>query len=212
METKKAPLSIRIIYWITNVFFWLMVIDSFGLMVGNVLLDTGLTKDIGLLGRVVPVTVNILESGQLHHGNQITTLKLKVFTVGIEIVNQPKFITKKIALINLLILLILIYLTWVFRKFVKNVKKGETFSIKNISLLKRISYVMVCSWLVKTIYSQFAYFYIKGHFSLAHIQIMSNGFFFNLHTDILWDALFLWALAHIFITGLKLKQEKELTI
>jgi len=212
METKKAPLSIRVIYWIASVLFWILVIDSFGLMLGNVLLNTGLTKNIGPLGRTLPVNVRLLETGQLNLSNQSITLKLKTTTDSIEIVSPPKFITKIMALVNLLIILIITYLVWVFRKFIKNVKKGETFSIKNISLLKRISYVLVCSWLVKTIYSQFAYFFIKGHFSLAHIQIMSNSFFFNLHTDLLWEALFIWVLAHIFITGLKLKQEKDLTI
>ncbi|VAW29767.1 hypothetical protein MNBD_BACTEROID07-906 [hydrothermal vent metagenome] len=38
---------------------------------------------------------------------------------------------------------------------------------------------------------------------------MSSGFLYNLNIDLLWQALIIWVLAHIFITGLKLQQEKE---
>ncbi len=212
METKKAPRSINVIYWIINLFFWLAVIIIFGLMVDTVLFYTGVSNDVGLSGRTLPVNIKILETGELHHGDKNFTLKLKTTTENIEVVNPPRFITKKSALVNLLIFIISLYLIWIFRKFVKNVKSGETFSIKNISLLKRISYVLVGSWFVKIIYVQYLYFYITGHIKLDQVKILSSGFLYNLNLDLLWQALIIWVLAHIFITGLKLQQEKELTI
>ena len=178
----------------------------------TVLFYTGVSNDVGLLGRTLPVNIKILETGQLHHGNKNFTLKLKTTTENIEVVNPPRFITKKSVLVNLLIFLISLYLIWIFRKFVKNVKNGETFSIKNILLLKRIAYVLVGSWFVNTIYAQFLYFYITGHVKFTQIHILSTGFLYNLNIDLLWQALIIWVLAHIFITGLKLKQEKDLTI
>ncbi len=212
METKKAPRSIYVIYRIVNLFFWLGVIIIFGLMVDTVLFYTGVSNDVGLSGRTLPVNIKISETGQLHHENKNYTLKLKTTTENIEVVNPPRFITKKSVLVNLLIFLISLYLIWVFRKFVKNVKNGETFSIKNISLLKRIAYVLVGSWFVNTIYAQFLYFYITDHVKFTQIHILSSGFLYNLNIDLLWQALIIWVLAHIFITGLKLKQEKDLTI
>ncbi len=212
METKEAPLSINVIYWSINLVFWIMVISVFGLMVENVLLYTGLDNDIGSLGRTLPVNITILENGQLHHDNKTIPLKLKTTTENIEVVNPPRFIAKKSAFGNLFIFLIALYLLWVFRKFAKNVKNGETFSINNISLLKRISYVLVGSWFVKTIYAQYLYFYITNHIKLAQIQITGSSFIDNLNIDLLWQALLIWVLAHIFITGLKLQQEKDLTI
>jgi len=212
METKKAPRSIYVIYGIVNLFFWLGVIIIFGLMVDTVLFYTGVRNDVGLSGRTLPVNIKILETGQLYHENKNYTLKLKTITENIEVVNPPRFIIKKSVLVNLLIFLISLYLIWVFRKFVKNVKNGETFSIKNISLLKRIAYVLVGSWFVNTIYAQFLYFYITDHVKFTQIHILNSGFLYNLNIDLLWQALIIWVLAHIFITGLKLKQEKDLTI
>jgi hypothetical protein len=212
MKTNESPLSIGVIYWIVNLFFWLAVVATFFFVMDTVLFYTGLSNDIGSYGRTLPVNIKISETGQLHHDNQTTILKLKAFTEDIEVVNPPRFITKKLVPGNLLIILIALYLIWIFRKFAKNVKNGETFSIKNISLLKRISYVLVVAWLAKTVYAQFLYFYITDHLKLDHIQIASSSFLYNLNIDLLWQALIIWVLAHIFITGLKLKQEKDLTI
>ena len=214
METKKAPLSIRVIYWITNFTFWLSVLLSFILLVDGILIYAGQKTELGLDGRLLPVSFQLQNTGHLNLNNQSTTLKLTTYSIGIEINNPPRFIVKKIILLNLLLYLIGTYILWIFRTFVKNVKKGEIFSIKNISLLKKISYVLVGSWLIRFVYSQFALYFITNHFKFAHAQIMGNipNYLLNAHTNILWLALFIWVLAHIFITGLKLQQEKDLTI
>ncbi len=101
---------------------------------------------------------------------------------------------------------------WIFRTFIKNVKKGKIFSIKNISLLKRISYVLLGSWLVHLVYAQFILYFITRHFKFTHVQMITDSYGLNSYAGILWIALFIWVLAHIFITGLKLQQEKDLTV
>jgi len=204
METKKSPLSIRLIYWITNVTFWLLMFYSFLLIVGTILLYTGVNKGNSFVGGTVPVLISVSKPSHLLMNKQDIKLKLTGSTYSINFINPPDFIAKKIAPFMLLYFLILTYLAWIFRRFIKNVKKGETFTVKNISLLKRISYVLAGYWLVAFVSSLLASYYITGHIEIQ------NSFLFNEH--MLWEALFIWVLAHIFITGLKLKQEKDLTI
>jgi len=210
METKKAPLSIRIIYWVTNISFWLFVFLSFGLLVNSISIYTSTKTSVMDFGRYLPINIGMQVTGHLDLNNQSTILKFTTFPDIVEVINPPRFIIKNIVLINLFMLLILTYVFWIFRKFIKNVKNGDIFSIKNISLLKRISYVLIFSWSIKIIYSQFVHFYITDHLLLDHVQMISGKV--NLHIITLWVALFIWVLAHIFITGLKLQQEKDLTI
>ncbi|VAW27047.1 hypothetical protein MNBD_BACTEROID07-1710 [hydrothermal vent metagenome] len=214
METKKAPLSIRIIYWVTNISFWLSVLASFLLLVDGILIYANQKADPGFEGRFLPVVIQLQNTGHLNLSNQSTTLKLTTYTIGIEVNNPPRFIVKKIILLNLLLYVIGAYILWIFRMFVKNVKKGEIFSIKNISLLKKISYILISSWLLGVVYSQFTLYIITNHFKFTHVQMMGNlpDYLLNMNPNKLWMALFLWVLAHIFITGLKLQQEKDLTI
>ena len=208
METKKPPLSIRIIYWVTNVLFWLSIVISFVMLFDNILLYTGIETNVGT-SLHLPISINIQETGHL---NQHTTLKLITYSHLSKIVDPPVFIAKKIAIVILFFVLIGIYILWIFRKFIKNVKQGEIFSIHNISLLKKISYVYVGLWLVRTVFAQFIYSYFIDHIQLDNVKILSGGFFYNLNLDLLWNALIIWVLAHIFITGLKLQREKDLTI
>ncbi len=212
METKKAPLSIRLFYGITNVAFWLLVLIFLSLLVESILLYAGKKIELNSEGRTLPITLEFQQTGHLNLNNQSTTLKLRTYTEKIEIVHPPMFIAKKIALINLLISLIGIYILWIFRKFLKNVKRGKTFSIKNIFLLKKIAYIMAGSWLVHFVSAQFIIYFITKHIKFSQLQIMPDNYLLNSYLVLLWIALFIWVLAHIFITGLKLKQEKDLTI
>jgi len=142
METKKAPLSIRIIYWITNVFFWVVMFLSFILIVSNILLFTGVIKGNALSGRDVQVKVDVSNTKQLHLNNLDLKLKLVNTANFLDFINPHDFFAKKAAPLLLIYFLISTYLIWIFRKFIKNIKKGETFTVKNIVLLKRMSYAL----------------------------------------------------------------------
>jgi len=204
METKKAPLSIRVIYWITNVLFWIVMFLSFTLIASNILLFSGVIKGNKLSNKDVEVKVNISNAKKSQMNNLDLKLKFVNTANFLDFINPNDFFAKKVAPLLLIYFLVSTYLIWIIRKFLKNVNKGETFTIENIGLLKRISYVLVCYWILLFVSTQLARYYITGH-----LEIYKNFLFNNL---ILWDALFLWVLAHIFITGLKLKQEKDLTI
>ena len=204
METKKAPLSIRVIYWITNISFWIALGLSLILLVSNILLFTGAISSNNLYSRNLQVNVKVTDTPHTHTGNLNLNLKVADTANYLNFINPNNFFAKKVAPFLFLYFLIFTYLIWVFRIFITNVKRGETFTVKNIFLLKRISYALAAFWLVVFSSEQLANYYLSGQLEI-YKSFLSNEY-------LLWDALFIWVLAHIFITGLKLQQEKELTI
>jgi hypothetical protein len=115
----------------------------------------------------------------------------------------------EIGLALLIVIPIIWYLTFIFRRFMVNVKNGPTFTISNIKILKHIAYGLASLWLLTLIYLQMMYYYIGKNVEFENVSI-SNEF---IDIDgVLLSAIFIWILAHIFETGLKLQQEKDLTI
>ena len=101
------------------------------------------------------------------------------------------------------------YLVWVFKKFITNVKNGSTFNIENIKILKKLAYGLVTLWVFTIIYMKIFYYYIGTRVEFENIRISSDT---NNYGGLLIVALMIWVLAHIFIKGLELQEEKDLTI
>lgn len=209
METKRAPLSIRIIYWLSSIVIGLLALVLLATIVFNILLYTDFFGNDMQLHTNLPVKVDFLEIGNLHLNNQDIKVELVEATTRIHFFNTPAFITRKVGMAILFVVLIAGYLTWTFRRFIKNVKNGDTFNIKNISLLKSLSYGLVGFWLFTMIYMRIVYYYIAKRLEFENLLITDD---IPNYSGILFIALFIWVLAHIFITGLKLQQEKDLTI
>ncbi len=209
MESKKAPLSIRVIYWLTNFSLGMLALISLLAVVFNILLYTNFFGDDMQLHTRLPVKVDFLEVGNLYLNNQDVKVELVDATTSIHFFNTPSFITKRIGIVMLLVALAATYLTWIFQTFIWNVKKGQTFNIKNIELLKKLSYGIVGFWLFTVIYMRLFYYIIVKNLEFENIRLTDD---IPNYSGILFIALFIWVLAHIFITGLKLQQEQDLTI
>ena len=209
METRKAPLSIRIIYWLSSISFGLLALVFLGTIVFNILLYTDFFgNDIQLHTRL-PVKVDFLEIGNLDLNNQDVKVELVEATTQIHFFNTPDFITRKVGIALLFVVLFASFLNWTFIVFIKNVKEGETFTLYNIALLKRIAYTLLGFWIFNVVYMRAAYYYIAKNLEFENVFIRDDIPNFS---GILVIALFIWVLAHIFSTGLKLQQEKDLTI
>ncbi len=82
METKKAPLSIRIIYWTTNVLFWFTVLLSLILLVEGVLIYAGQKIELSLEGRMLPITLELQQTGHLNLNNRSITLNIDFHVIN----------------------------------------------------------------------------------------------------------------------------------
>ncbi len=206
---EKATLSIRIIYWFTNIILGLLMLVFIASIVFNLLLFTDVIGDDVQLHTRLPVKVDFLETGNLHLMNQDIKVELVDATTQIHFFNTPSFITRKVGVMLMVVVLFTIFLTWTFQRFMKNVKNGEIFTVSNISLLKRLAYGIAGLWLFTIIYMQLSYHFMAKYLEFENVRITSEVQYYS---GVLFIAIFLWMLAHIFITGAKLKQENDLTI
>ncbi len=210
METLKKPLSIKIIYWITNITFWIYVaITVLALfLVGALMLFEleDLQLHVGM-----PVYVNIIETGtlDLHILSSLASVQLVEMTGKVHFINTPPEVGRIYALFIFSIILLFLYIFLTFKRFIGNVYNGIYFDLKNISLLKRISYTLVFVWIFTVFYGYFQYFFLVINMQFDTIEFSSDV---QTYPIVLLIALFIWVLSHIFMKGCELQDEHELTV
>lgn len=209
MKIIKPPFSISVIYWFTQVIFILLLSIGVGALFFNILLYTDFFGDDLQLHAYLPAKVNFLEKGDLFLNGKHVEVELVEASTKIHFFNTPGFIAKKMGAALLVVVSMIIYLVFEFRKFIGNVKKGVIFTQTNIFSLKKIAYGLVALWLFSVVYFRIAYHYIATNLSFEQVVITDE---IPYYTGILFLALFIWVLAHIFITGVKMKEEQDLTV
>jgi hypothetical protein len=130
-------------------------------------------------------------------------------TPRIHFIDTPTYITKYIAITLLLILAWAIFEIYIFRKFIKNVYRGNIFTFKNIQLLKKLAYGLLGLWIFGVFYFNLGYHILAKNLTFENAKITDETPNFS---GVLLTALLVWVLAHIFEKGLELKQESDLTI
>jgi len=209
MKTKKAPLSIRIMLWLTNISVGLLMLIAIFSILINILLHTGFIGDDIQLHTQFPVKVDFEEIGTLIMNDQTINVKLVDAYTKIHFIDTPVFIAKKVAIVLSLVVLGVLYIMVLFRKFIKNVKNGLTFKISNVKILKKISYSIVVFWFFTEVYMHIYYYYIATRVEFENIKFSTDV---DNYSGILLLALVIWVLAHIFIKGLEIQEENDLTI
>ncbi len=210
METIKNPLSIKVIYWITNITFWIylaITVLAFFLVGALLLFDLeDLQLHVGM-----PVDVNIIEKGTLDLSilSSLTSVELVEMTGKLHFINTPPEVGRVYALFIFSIVLLFLYMFLIFKRFIGNVYSGVYFDMKNISLLKRISYALVFIWIFTIFYGYFQYFFLVINMNFETIEFTSNV---QTYPSILLVALFIWVLSHIFMKGCELQDENKLTV
>ena len=208
MNKTLAPLSIRIIYWITVISQFLLGLVIIATIAFNVFIYLDISDNLQLHTQF-PVEIDFLEVGSLEINDQIIKVEFVEANSKIHFIDTPRFIANKVAIAMLIVSVGFFYLLLIFKKFIKNVKNGDTFNINNIKILKKLSYGLVVLWAFTNIYMFLLYHYIGTRIEMDNIKISSN---LNNYSGILFAALLIWVIAHIFIKGLELQEEKDLTI
>ena len=209
MKTQNAPFSLRVIYWLTNFSLVILLLASLAAVAFNIALLFNVFGNDLQLHTQFPVKVDFLETGLLTINNSQHDVELVNASTQIHFINTPVFIAQRVGLFLLAVLGITWYLLFIFRRFLKNVKEGNTFTVDNIKILKHIAYGLAGMWLFTLIYLRLFYYFVATNVSFEHIKVSNE--FIDIDS-VLIGAIFIWILAHIFETGLKLQQEKDLTI
>ena len=209
MKKKKSPLSIRIFFWFTNVIFWLFTVLFVAIIVVNVSLYFGAFQERMQLHVKFPVNVDFLEKGTLHINNTEIDVEIVEANGSIHFFETPVFISKRFFGAAIPVFLIIFFMFWMLKKFIKDVKNEKIFDIPNIKRLKYIAYAILGLWLYVKVYMQIVYYYIAKEVKFEMIKVSDQQENF---AGLLFSALFIWVLAHIFTVGLKLKEDNNLTI
>lgn len=205
----KAPISIRIIYWIMNIILGLLAITFVAALFFYILHLFGFLGGDFQLRTRFPVEVSFMDVGELVYNGKTVKVELVDAVSQIHFINTPRKLVTIFIGMMLFVLLYTFYMSWTFRSFINNVRKGIVFTMKNISYLKRIAYLLAGFWVFMIVYLRILYY------TIGKEVLFDNVIISNQHPNyggVLLAALFIWTLAHIFMTGLKLQQDQDLTI
>jgi hypothetical protein len=209
MKLNKSPLSIRILYWLTNIAFWVLITVSSVVLFANLVFLTNIISEEFGLTIHMPVPIEVLEEGSLSFQNSALTVQIEEAYGKLYIKNAPMSLTKAVAGALLIAVLFGLFITWKFKLFITNLRNGLLFEIQNINNLKHIAYGLIGLWLFTRIYMVVLYQMIVRIIDFESIVIKSN---INEYDGAVVAALILWSLAHVFVKGLEMKNEQELTI
>lgn len=209
MKTSKTPLSINVIYWITEFIYYMFIIICGAAVVFNVMLYTEFFGNDLQLHTRFPVKVNILETGSLYLSGTNINVELVEGVTKIHFINTPLFLARWIGTALMLACFIILYTAFSFRKFVSNVKKRVIFVEDNIQHLKNMAYSLLALWFFTIVYMRILFQVIGSKLEFEHVAITED---YPNFAGILMAALFIWILSHIFMTGVKLQEEQNLTV
>jgi hypothetical protein len=205
---KKTSLSIRVIYWMTQVVFWLFSsVGIFVLFFAFILFF--MPKDINQTAVGIPVSLNVIETGALSLHQQEIPVQFVKMIGRIQFGGSNDFLGRVYGASMIIIYFLFFFIVYTFRRFITNVYWGKYFDMSNIALLKRISYALTGFWIFTVMYSYFQYFYIVKNLKFNTIEFTNNV---ELFPEILLIALFIWVLSHIFMKGVQLQEENSLTV
>lgn len=206
---KKTPLSILIIYWLTEIAFVLVILSGVFVLVFNILLLTPFFGDDLQLHVQLPLKFNVLETGTLSaHGSDVK-VELVEASSKIHFVNTPMYVARIFGSAMLMAFLFIGYISFMFRRFIVNVKKNRVFEVSNIEYLRNISYGLFGLWLFTIVYSRIVHGYFFQGIEFEHVEVMKE---YRNYVGILMLSLFIWVLSHVFLVGAKLKEDQDLTI
>ena len=209
MKKNKSPLSIRILYWFTNVIFWLFTALCVAIIAFNISLYFGAFQENMQLHVKFPVNVDFLEKGTLHINDTDVDVEIVEASGSIHFFETPSFLTKRFFAAALPVFLISFFMFWMFKKFITDVKNEKIFDIGNIKRLKYIAYGLTAIWIYIVVYVRIVFYSLAKEVKFEFIKISDQQENF---AGLLFLALFIWVLAHIFTVGLKLKEDSNLTI
>ena len=209
MKNLKAPLSIRVIYWIANIILGLLFLVGLGVIAFNALLYTSFFGDDLQLHVQLPMKVNFLEQGELFIRNTAVKVELVNASSQIHFINTPLFIARIFGTAMLIAYGFITYMVFIFRQFVTNVKNNKLFESSNIELLRSIAYGLLIFWIFSIIYSRLVYHYFAKFMVFQQVDISGD---FSNFPGLLMLALFMWVLSHIFLVGVRLREDHDLTI
>ena len=209
MKSKKPPLSIRVIYWLTEVAFVLTLLSGVAILVFNILVFTPFFGDDLQLHVELPVKFNVAETGTMRIPGGDVDVELVGATSRIHFIDTPMYVARIFGSAMLIAFWFIVYLVYLFRRFIVNVRKNKVFDPDNMEYLRNIAYGLFGLWLYAVVYSRIVHHFFLGTITFQHVEMLHD---YRNFVGILVLALFIWVLSHVFMVGSRMQEEQELTV
>lgn len=206
---QKAPISVRIIYILSLIVFWILIVATSVSFIGNILLETNIIGDEFQLRVQLPITFDVVETGEAKIGHSYNDIRIEEASGKMHIVDTPQYFSKMVLRILFGVLLLVLFMTWKFKLFITNIKNGTIFETSNINNLKHISYGIMVLFLLTKVYEEILYHTLVKFIEFDSLTISGGR---ADRSDMIIAALLLWVLAHVFMKGVEMKNEQNLTI
>ena len=206
---QKTTLSIRIIYIVTSIVYYLValvtslgVILAFAILLG--FLDKGLQLHVDM-----PVEVSFEEVGSAYFNGEEMQIEIVEAVGKVHFIDTNPQLARRLAIPMLIVFPFLFWLVYLFHRFIRNVSEGRIFEKRNFRLLRKLGYGLMWLWLIMVLYMQIFNYTIVNSFTFEHIEISNNSRWFG---GVFMGGLFTLVLSHIFLKGMQLEEENELTV
>jgi hypothetical protein len=206
---QKAPISVRIINVLSIISFWILIVVTSISFIGNIILETGLIDEEFGLKIALPVTFDVVETGATKIGAHHGDIRIEDATGQMYLPKTPIQFTKSLMRLLFAVLLIALFMAWKFKMFIANIKEGLIFESTNINNLKHIAYGILILFLITKVYEEVLYYTMVRYVEFESIIIGRER---TERSDMIIAALLLWIVAHIFMKGVEMKEDQELTI
>ncbi len=206
---KKIPFSIRIIYILTSIVYYLTIVTSSIGMIFAIGLLFGFWGDNVQLHTQMPFEANIVETGTATYWGEEVQLEIVEASGKFHYIDTPPIVARTNAIPMLVIFPLLFFMVFLFHRFIRNVSEGKIFEARNFYLLRKLSYVLTGMWLFTVVYFQLLQRVVFSQVKFDGIELTASRGGFS---GLIIAALFTWVLSHIFLKGLELQEENELTI
>lgn len=209
MEKSKTPLSIKIIFILNEIIFWLFNLVAVLTIVTGVLVFINFFGDELDLQVRLPVAFNTNLNGVLIGENSSTEVQLVEAYGEIKFPGTPPEIARSFMLPLMIVVGAMYFMLFIIRKFMWSVNRGVIFETKNIRRLRILALSLLAFWFLWHVYDFVVRVTIARNLHFGTIEFTNNT---QSHAVLLIFSLVLWALSHIFLRGLKLEEENSLTI
>lgn len=215
-----SPMSIKLMYQISKSACFLTIIFasiiSLTLLTGAFSIDLPVTSYLNSeTSTVEAVLRNQRMTNEDTYSNnkkdQALNLKEKIYYKHAILKQLPPVKKTIIVISSLYILYALTLCVFYFKKFMNKINDGHYFNRDTIKNIRHISYLLFSVWLIKLLSSTLLNFI---SFDLIHMNPMSEFHIANNFPSmaILLSAMIFWILSHVFLHGVRLEEENELTI
>lgn len=204
----KSPLSIRILYWLTNIVFWLMILIATVVFIANLIFLTDINEAFQLRIQM-PVSISIVEDGSMFLSSGEETVRIEEAYGKLHLVDTPFFISKIVTRVLFVVVMLGLFMVWRFKQLISNLKNGLFFVKENVLGMKQIAYGLLALWITTRVYLELLYHMLVKHIEFESIIIGNQRADYDFMVQL---ALVIWVMAHVFGKGIELRDYKDLTI